>query len=104
MLYNKLFNELNKEFDQDISLMVIQCLTIHLSNDPTDEEWENSGSDMYKERLRKLISCTLWEEDHYKVGLAMNIWDVIPDWEIGQTFDTPKTFRELLGLLPKECN
>lgn len=93
MNYNRIYKAVEEEYTPEIALVVVQMLTINLSNYPTDEEFETRG--LYEERLHNIFHEVFWEIDRNDFLMALAIFEKIHDWEISQ-FDVKKTFKQLI--------
>lgn len=93
-----IFNALNEDFGGEIALSVCQINAIHLSQKIKQKDIEIPGH--LVKRVTSKAKKLLWELSDEDFALSMILWDLIYDWEIGQTCHglggcEKKTFKEL---------
>ena len=99
MNFNQLYQQIEKEYDADMALMVVQINTINLTMKISEKDLNEPGR--FTKRLHKKTYKLLWEYDNDKIELALKLNDVIQQWECGKSFQglggcIEKTFKELI--------
>ena len=83
MNYSDLYNDVCHDFGHDVALNVIIAVSIHLSTEPLDTDWESSGGS-YAKRVTNKIRKQV-DPDH--IDLVLDIWAVARTWQIQREMD-----------------
>ena len=95
MNFAKLYSAISEEFSPKIALMVVQIVTINMTTKmPKDIS-------TFAEKVEKKARKLLWEESRADIELALQLFVVCHNWEIGQSMHglggcERKSFKELL--------
>jgi hypothetical protein len=100
MIYPELFNDLKKEFPENIALGVCVAVGIHLSTKPKKKDLEVEGG--FEKRVEKKIRKTLWENTEKDLIYIVRLWKCVHFWMIqrslgGNGVCEKKTFIKMLS-------
>lgn len=101
MNYADLYNDVCHDFGHDVALNVIIAVSIHLSTEPLDTEWESSEG-RYSKRVTNKIRQQV---DPAHINLVLDIWAVVHTWQIQRELDGlgGAKAQSIYQLLKREC-
>lgn len=101
MNYDVLFQQVKKEFSEEIALKVSIAVALHLSTRVKNKDFEEKGR--YDKRVKKKIWDVLWESSSDELDLVIKLWKCVYYWDIDNVLaPEPRTFKQLLEELNME--